>query len=86
MFLYVYSETEIRIYNCSEKPLIKTKENLDFDRELKSIEIRTYNFSDKKQLQELEQLFSRIAIDTGIIWTLDEAKFIRDKTQPAKKS
>ena len=24
LFLYVYSETEIRIYNCSEKPLIVT--------------------------------------------------------------
>nr|MDA3879022.1 N-6 DNA methylase [Prolixibacteraceae bacterium] len=79
LFLYVYSETEIRIYNCSEKPLIKTKENLDYDSELKSIEIRTYNFSDKKQLQELEQLFSRIAIDTGIIWTLEEASSIREK-------
>ena len=79
LFLYVYSETEIRIYNCSEKPLIKTKENLDYDRELKSIELRTYYFSDKKQLQELEQLFSRIAIDTGIIWTLDEAISIREK-------
>jgi Eco57I restriction-modification methylase len=79
LFLYVYSETEIRIYNCSDKPLIKTKKNLDYDRELKSIEIRTYIFSDKKQLQELEQLFSRIAIDTGIIWTLDEAISIREK-------
>lgn len=79
LFLYVYSETEIRIYNCSEKPLIKTKENVDYDRELKNVEIETYNFSDKKQLQELDQLFSRIAIDTGIIWTLDEAVSIREK-------
>lgn len=79
LFLYVYSETEIRIYNCSEKPLIKTKETLEYKRELKSIEIRAYNFSDKKQLQELNQLFSRIAIDTGIIWTIDEAISIREK-------
>ena len=79
LFLYVYSETEIRIYNCSEKPIIKAKENLDYERELKNIELRTYNFSDEKQLQELEQLFSRIAIDTGIIWTLDEAVSIREK-------
>ena len=85
LFLYVYSEAEIRIYNCSEKPLIKTKENLDYDRELKSIEIRTYNLSDKKQLQELVRLFSRIAIDTGIIWTLEEAKFIRDKINLQKR-
>ena len=25
LFLYVYSDTEIRIYNCSAKPLIKTQ-------------------------------------------------------------
>lgn len=79
LFLYVYTETEIRIYNCSEKPLIKTKESFDYKKELKNIEIGTYNFSDKNQLHELNKLFSRIAIDTGIIWTLEEAQFIRDK-------
>ncbi|MGN6265770.1 MAG: Eco57I restriction-modification methylase domain-containing protein, partial [Ginsengibacter sp.] len=78
LFLYVYSETEIRIYNCSEKPLIK-KENLDYERELKNVEIKTYQFSDKEHLKELNKLFSRIAIDSGIIWTLEEAQFIRDK-------
>lgn len=79
LFLYVYSETEIRIYNCSEKPLIKTKEIFDYKKELKNIEIGTYTFSDKNHLQELNKFFSRIAIDTGIIWTLEEAQFIRDK-------
>jgi len=79
LFLYVYSETEIRIYNCSEKPIIKTKENFNYDKELKNIEIETYSFSDKKQFEELNKLFSRIAIDTGIIWTLDEAVSIREK-------
>jgi type I restriction-modification system DNA methylase subunit len=79
LFLYVYSETEIRIYNCSEKPLIKTQENFDYEKELRSVEIETYTFSDKKQLEELNKLFSRIAIDSGIVWTLEEAQFIRDK-------
>lgn len=79
LFLYIYSETEIRIYSCSEKPLIKTQNDFDFEKELQNIEIKTYKFSDKEQLQELNQLFSTIAIDTGIIWTLKEAKFIRDK-------
>ncbi|MGJ8591744.1 MAG: HsdM family class I SAM-dependent methyltransferase [Aquaticitalea sp.] len=79
LFLYVYSEMEIRIYNCSETPLVKTNENFDYDKELKTIEIKKYDFSDKNQLQELEKLFSRIAIDTGIIWTLDEAESIREK-------
>jgi hypothetical protein len=79
LFLYVYSDTEIRIYNCSEKPLIKTQENFDYQKELQSVEIKNYIFSDKKQLEELNKLFSRIAIDSGIVWTLEEAQFVRDK-------
>lgn len=79
LFLYVYSETEIRIYNCSEKPLIKTKENFDYEKELQNVEIKVYQFSDKKQLEELNKLFSRIAVDSGIVWTLEEAQFIRNK-------
>lgn len=85
LFLYVYSETEIRIYNCSEKPLIKTKEDLDYNKELKSVEIEVYSFSDKQHLQDLNKLFSRIAIDTGIIWTLDEAESIRKKISLKKR-
>jgi type I restriction-modification system DNA methylase subunit len=79
LFLYVYSETEIRIYNCSEKPIIITKDNFDYDKELQNIEIKSYKFSDKEQIQELNRLFSTIAIDTGIIWTLEEAQFVRNK-------
>ena len=79
LFFYVYSEIEIRIYNCSEKPLIITQQNFDYEKELQIIEIETYTFSDKKQLEELNKLFSRIAIDSGIVWTLEEAQFIRDK-------
>ena len=79
LFLYVYSETEIRIYNCSERPLIKTRDEPDYEKELQKLEIKSYQFSDKEQLQELNKFFSRIAIDTGIIWTLDEALSIRKK-------
>lgn len=79
LFLYVYSETEIRIYNCSERPLIKTKESFNYPQEMQSIEIKSYQFSDTDQLQELNKLFSRTAIDTGIIWTLEQALSIRKK-------
>lgn len=85
LFLYVYSETEIRIYNCSEKPLIVTKDDFDYKKELKGIEINSYQYSDKQQLQELSKLFSRIAIDTGIIWTLEDAQFIREKINLQKR-
>lgn len=79
LFLYVYSETEIRIYSCSEQPIIITQDNFDYDDELQKIEIKSYTFSDKGHIQELNRLFSTIAIDTGIIWTLEEAQFIRNK-------
>lgn len=85
LFLYVYSETEIRIYSTSEKPLIVTKDNFDYEKELKNVEIRTYIFSDTTQLQELNRLFSTVAIDTGIIWTLKEADFIRKKANLKKR-
>lgn len=79
LFFYVYSDTEIRIYDCSEKPLIVTKGGFDFENELKSIEIKAYILSDKEQLNELTKFFSRTAIDSGIVWTLEDAQFIRDK-------
>lgn len=85
LFLYVYSQAEIRIYNCSEKPLIVTKDDFDYKKELKEIEIKSYQYSDKQSLQELKNVFSRTAIDTGIIWTLEEAKFVRDKINLQKR-
>ncbi len=85
LFLYVYSEAEIRIYNCSEKPLIVTKDDFDYNKELQGIEINSYQYSDNQQLQELNKLFSRIAIDTGIIWTIEDAQFIRDKINLQKR-
>ncbi len=79
IFLYVYSETEIRIYNCAEKPLLIKSDDFDYKKELKTLEIESYKFSDKNKLKELQNLFSTIAIDTGIIWTLKEAFEIRKK-------
>jgi type I restriction-modification system DNA methylase subunit len=79
IFLYVYSETEIRIYNCAEKPLLIKSDDFDYKKELKKLEIESYKFSDKNKLKELQNLFSTIAIDTGIIWTLKEAVEIRKK-------
>jgi len=79
LFLYVYSDVEIRIYNCSEKPLILTKENFDYEKEVKKLEIGSYKSNDKKQLEELIKLFSSVSIDSGVIWSHEEALFVRDK-------
>ena len=48
-------------------------------KELKTLEIESYKFKDKTKLKQLQNLFSTIAIDTGIIWTLEEAYEIRKK-------
>ncbi|GHT80499.1 hypothetical protein FACS1894130_11780 [Spirochaetia bacterium] len=78
LFLYVYTDTEIRIYNCVQKPLIK-KSNTDYGTELSNFEIMTATNADTKKLNVLHNLFSAIAIDTGIIWTLEEASKIRER-------
>lgn len=87
LFLYVYSETEIRIYNCSERPLIVTKDDFNYEEELYKLEIKSYNFknTDREELEQLNRLFSRVAIDTGVIWRLEEAQFVRDKINLQKR-
>ena len=81
LFLYVYTKTEIRIYNCSEKPFSYTKEdkNVNFKKELEKLELFSCEETDKTKLKTLNTLFSRIAIDTGFIWSAIEAKEIKDK-------
>tara|TARA_R110002096_G_scaffold405303_1_gene603364 strand:- start:967 stop:3987 length:3021 start_codon:yes stop_codon:yes gene_type:complete len=81
LFLYVYTKTEIRIYNCSEKPFSYSvnNEDINFGKELKNLELYSCIETDKSKLKTLNILFSRIAIDTGFIWSATEAKQIRDK-------
>jgi len=78
LFLYVYSKTEIRIYNCSEKPVVY-KNDESFGTELKGLEVFASKSTDVEKLKTLNTLFSRIAIDTGFIWSALEAKQIREK-------
>jgi len=79
LFLYVYTKTEIRIYNCSEKPFgfnEETREN-EIVSKLGNIELYSCKQTDKEKLQLLNIIFSRIAIDTGFVWSSDEAIEIR---------
>ncbi len=81
LFLYVYTKTEIRIYNCSEKPF-GYEENVDedeFGKKLSKLELYSCKETDKEKFEKLNILFSRIAIDTGFIWSSIEAKEIKDK-------
>ncbi|RCS26535.1 endonuclease [Polaribacter sp. WD7] len=79
LFLYVYSKTEIRIYNCSEKPVIYNESRKSFYSDFKKLELLSCKETDTSKLETLNTLFSRISVDTGFIWSASEAKEIRDK-------
>ena len=80
LLLYVSSDTEIRIYNCFEKP-INPHSNISDDIQLKSIQLSSYTVGDN--LTMLEQLFSRINVDSGTIWNKDSK--IKNKIQKDKR-
>ena len=84
LFLYVYNDVEIRIYNCTEKPLAAHKDT-NFDKELERIELQRANKQDQIALSKLVAIFSSIAVDTGIVWTLPEAIEIREKINQQKR-
>lgn len=69
MFLYVTSLTEIRIYNCISKPIPFDKNSKEFESNIKNHEIAQSNFEDKEKLNQLLEIFSASAIDSGSIWT-----------------
>lgn len=82
MFLFVVSDTEIRIYNCYEKPqYIKTDSN--YIAELKEYEIFSCLKGDKDNLKILVELFSRIGVDCGLLWTSDYN--VREKINVQKR-
>lgn len=68
LLLYVTSDTEIRIYNCFEKP-INPNSDKEEDKQLKPIQLSRYSIGEN--LRMLELLFSRINVDSGTIWTTD---------------
>lgn len=75
LFLYVYNDTEVRIYNCTEKPICFDKNKCD----LSGIELVSTSFSDKKRLERIALVFSSISIDSGRFWTIREAAAYRNK-------
>ena len=78
LFLYVYNDTEIRIYNCVEKPFARLQ-NSNYGKELENLEMFKADSSDDKAIARLVSVFSSIAVDSGIIWTLADAFEIRKK-------
>lgn len=68
MFLIVTSSTEIRVYNCYQKPKYINPNSI-IDKELEDYEIIRASENDEKNIKILTELFSRIGVDSGLLWT-----------------
>jgi hypothetical protein len=84
IFLYVYNGTEIRIYNCSERPIF-IKNYTDVEQEIQKIELERSCLTDNQKLETLNLVFSSVAVDTGIIWTIKEAEQYRRKIKMQRR-
>lgn len=71
LLLFAISDTEIRIYNCHEKPSYIGDKQIISD-ELEKLQIFKYNDnSDDEVLDILLNVFSRIGVDCGLLWSVD---------------
>lgn len=82
MFLFAMSDTEIRIYNCHEKPKY-IKPISDYDKELSPYQIFSSIKDDETNLRILVEIFSSIGVDSGLLWTSDYN--LRDKINVQKR-
>lgn len=83
MFLFVLSTTEIRIYNCNKKPFNYKSDEIKFEEELKNLELISSEFRDKNNIRIIKELFSRVSVDCGILWTTDNS--LREKIDVQKR-
>lgn len=71
LLMFALSDTEIRIYNCQEKPEY-IREDDDLEKKLGKIQVFNYDYqSDEQALNVLSEIFSRIGVDCGLLWTTD---------------
>lgn len=70
ILLFALSETEIRIYNCYAKPTY-IKGDDDINLKLNPAELLRYDTtsSDVDTFNILVEIFSRIGVDNGLLWT-----------------
>ncbi|MDR0384772.1 MAG: N-6 DNA methylase, partial [Prevotellaceae bacterium] len=67
MFLYVLSDTEIRIYNCYEKPKYLAPD-INVYEEMRLYEIFKTSKNNKADRATLIKLFSQAGVDCGLLW------------------
>ena len=69
LLLFAQSDTEIRIYNCFEKP-VYLPDNENLNNKLDSLEIARFDeCSDAAVVNDLVTIFSRIGVDCGLLWS-----------------
>jgi len=71
MFLIAVSPTEIRIYNCCRKPFNYEIKEVNFEDELKKLELISCEVTEVAVLKTIKELFSRIAVDSGTLWATE---------------
>ena len=77
MFLIVISPTEIKIYNCCKKPFNYEAKEVNIEKELQNLELISSELTDIKTLKTIKELFSRVAVDSGLLWTTENV--LREK-------
>jgi hypothetical protein len=69
LLLFAHSDTDIRIYNCQEKPSFISPED-NANEKLNKIQIfGCTEQSDEQAMSVLSDVFSRIGVDCGLLWT-----------------
>jgi hypothetical protein len=82
MLLSAVSEMEIRIYNCYEKPVYPLPITV-IGPELAPYEIFRAHRNEKTGMAILDELFSQIGVDCGLIWTSEHN--VREKVNIQRK-
>lgn len=81
LLLFAQSDTEIRIYNCYERP-VYISVDCEAQAQTQSIQIISYDqHSDKETLQTLLTTFSRIGVDCGLLWSPNHNLYERVNTK-----
>ncbi|WP_051719111.1 class I SAM-dependent DNA methyltransferase [Hymenobacter sp. IS2118] len=76
-FLYVESPTEVRVYNCYETPKSPTDTQAE-----KELQLFHASVEAQAALQELYEVFGKIAIESGAFWEEEKyAKQVQSKTR-----
>jgi type I restriction-modification system DNA methylase subunit len=79
-FLFAMSDTEVRIYNCYEKPKYLAPD-ADLNAELGPYEIFKTRDDNDDNLAVLVNIFSQAGVDCGLLWTSDYEIYKKVNTQ-----